>query len=148
MKNTDTNGWEDGDVLPKLKYVDHKEWNESPSTGTFAYDPSRPQLMVPGKINFPDLTTTFSEADLSIAMTMTIVPMYVRYDHQFLPNTTFSLVTDPEYPDYPDFIPDPSLSSWSETLASEPISGGDWLHHIVIAHRAQGGADCVTSVIR
>ena len=148
MENTGTNGWEDGDVDPTLTYVGHKEWSDSPASDEFAYDASRLQLIEPKTVpEYPDQTTTFSEANRNLAMSMTILPMYVRYDHQLLPEENFTMIVD-DSNDYGDMIPDSSHSSWTETLASDPISGGDWFHHIVIAHRAKGGASVITTVIR
>ena len=131
----ESNVWEDSDEQPSVTYVDHMSWKADPSlTGVTKddYNSNKEILeMEDTDLYIGTAGATFKAAKLTEATAMTIVPVYVMWDHQRIPDTTIEWDDDEDYPDY-------DHDSWiGDNLAARPVDGGRWLHHIFITHKSK-----------
>jgi len=124
---------EDSAVETTSAYVDHRRWDGKNDVDK--YNKEHKNLLK--HENLENLLSEGSdqqswvEVKKSSATSFTILPIFVKMDEQFFPDTPI-VYDDDEYPIYDD-------DTWisNRNLAGRPIPGGKWYKHILISHKSR-----------
>ena len=112
-----------------MRYVDHRKWDSRQFRDmTFSDIAEEKNLMeLNDDHDIPNKAALFDELKLTKADSMTILPIFVTMDEQFIPDSPL------EYENYEyEYYIDYETESWQNNLAGRPHPGGKWFYHVLV----------------
>ena len=112
-----------------MRYVDHRKWDSREHREMpFSDLAGEKNLMeLNDDHHIPNKAALFDQLKLTKADSMTILPIFVTMDEQFIPDAPLQY-ENYEYEYYIDY----ETESWQNNLAGRPHPGGKWFYHVLV----------------